>query len=239
MGTKIKALILFCPLVSLLFALGCAGKWNRDEVRHRIADAYGAQKFDQIEQLQYTFNAQIGAKQIRRSWVWHPHTNQVVFQGTAAEGGTITYRRSELTTQPSAQMEKVDAWFINDQYWLLFPLHLAWDTNTQVEASCDPHPLPIGQGQARRIAVSYPQTGGYTPGDVYELFVGEDDRLVQWIYRRGGAPEPTRMSTWEDHRQVGPLTLSMDHRGPDENFRVWFTDVAVKLAGQEDWIRAQ
>ena len=78
------------------------------------------------------------------------------------------------------------------------------------------------------FCMAYPPTGGYTPGDVYELFIGSDDLLVQWIYRRGGAPKPTRMTTWENHRQVGPLIISMNHKGPDENFQVWFTDVAIQ-----------
>ena len=65
--------------------------------------------------------------------------------------------------------------------------------------------LPIGDGQGRRIVVTYPAEGGYTPGDVYELFVGSDFRLMQWIYHKGGADTPTRMSTWEDHRRIGPV----------------------------------
>ena len=84
--------------------------------------------------------------------------------------------------------------------------------------------------------VTYPPSVGYTPGDVYELFVGDDHRILQWVYRRGGALEPTRMATWEAHRTLGPLVVSLDHRVPDGTFRVWFTDVALRLAGSQEWL---
>ena len=87
--------------------------------------------------------------------------------------------------------------------------------------------------------VSYPAAGGYTPGDVYDLYLDDRHRLTQWVYRRGGAEKPTRISTWEDHREVGPLTISLNHQGEDENFRVWFTNVGVKMAGADSWLFVQ
>ena len=97
----------------------------------------------------------------------------------------------------------------------------------------------MGDGEARCVVVSYPAAGGYTPGDVYDLYLDDRYRLTQWVYRRGGAEKPTRISTWEDHREVGPLTLSLNHQGEDENFRVWFTNVGVKMAGADSWLFAQ
>ena len=86
------------------------------------------------------------------------------------------------------------------------------------------------------VVVSYPTEGGYTPGDAYDLFLDKNDRIIQWVYRRGGAKEPTRITTWEDHRQVGPLLLALNHYGQDKNFHVWFTDVAVKTVSANTWI---
>jgi hypothetical protein len=118
---------------------------------------------------------------------------------------------------------------------LIFPLRLYWDRSATVTADDAPANLPIGTAKARRIVVSYPTTEGYTPGDVYELFVDDSDRIVQWVYHKGGNPTPTRITTWEDYRKVGPLQLSLNRMGPDASFRVWFTDVAVRLAGKSDW----
>jgi hypothetical protein len=208
-----------------------------DELGLQIARAYGVQHFYKVERLKYTFNVTIGAKQISRSWTWEPRADRVTLHAGAEGSESFTYERKTLSSQPSQQLKKVDAQFINDQYWLLFPLHLVWDPNIEI-VDMGLSDLPIGEGQARRIVVTYPPTGGYTPGDVYELFVAENSQIQEWIYRRGGALQPTRMSTWEQHRRVGPLTISMDHHGPEAGFRVWFTDVAVQLSGQSDWLSA-
>jgi hypothetical protein len=223
----------------ILALYGCAGHRQSGDIRNRVADVYGANEFNQIEELRYTFNVKIGEKQIRRSWMWKPAENQVTFKGTANQGGTVSYNRNDIKELQSEPIKQVDAWFINDSYWLLFPLHLAWDSQANVTEDRDLFDLPIGQGKAKRLVMTYPPTGGYTPGDVYELFIGSDDRLAQWIYRKGGSPTPTRMSTWEDHRVFGPLMISMERRGPDERFRVWFTDVAVRLVGSSQWIEAK
>ena len=84
--------------------------------------------------------------------------------------------------------------------------------------------------------VTYPDAGGYTPGDTYELFVDDADRLAWWIYRPATDPDVSRAATWEDHRRVGPLLISLQHTDPDGRFRLWFTDVAVRLVGSEEFI---
>jgi len=215
---------------------GCAGANRVASPREELADAYGLKHFDQVEELRYTFNVQLPDRVISRAWSWEPKQDRVTFRGTAEQGGSVVYERSALAGQPSEQIKKVDPWFVNDNYWLLFPLRLSWDQSASVTADEAPAALPIGTGSARRVVVRYPPNEGYTPGDVYELFIGASDRIVQWIYRKGGDPKPTRIATWEDYRRVGPLTLSLDHRGPDGVFRVWFTDVAVRVTGQPGWI---
>jgi hypothetical protein len=159
----------------------------------------------------------------------------VTFKGTPEQGGTVVYERAVLAGQPGEQIKKVDPWFVNDNYWLIFPLRLYWDQSATVVEDEAPVNVPIGSGKARRLVVTYPKTEGYTPGDVYELFIDNSGRISQWIYRKGGDPKPTRVTTWEDYRREGPLTLSLDHNSPDGSFRVWFTDVAVRLAGRPEW----
>ncbi len=226
-------------LIALLIAgiSACAGhdkETRQTTVRQRIGDAYGVQDFSQIEQIQYTFNVQIGEKQISRFWIWEPKLNRVTFQAVDYTGA-VTYSRHDIETTASAALKKVDAWFINDNYWLLFPFHIAWDTQATVEDSGQ-QKLPIGDGKARRVVVTFPASGGYTPGDVYEVFLDDHDRLTQWVYRSGGSEQPTRVTTWENNRKVGPLLISLNHRGTDENFRVWFTGVGVKMVGAANWI---
>lgn len=223
----------------LSLVLAAAAHSEADPARERLARAYGIQEFGQVEEIRYTFNAKIGERVVSRRWAWMPQADRVTFLGTDEQGGTVAYERAGLGPQSNELIRKVDPWFVNDNYWLIFPLRLFWDRSAVVTVDQTPAALPIGTGQARRLVVSYPTNEGYTPGDVYELFVDKSDRIVQWIYRKGGDPTPTRIATWQDYRRAGPLTLSLDHRGADDGFRVWFTDVAVRLAGRPEWIPAK
>jgi hypothetical protein len=230
--------ILFAMSVFAVASCASFVKLSDKDIRQKIADAYGIRSFAQVEQIRYAFNVQFGEKYVKRAWTWWPQQDRVEFRPDGDAGRAIRYARSDLDSGKADDLRELDAKFINDQYWLLFPYHLVWDKQTTVE-EIGHRPLPIGTGKSNCVGVTYPPTGGYTPGDVYELFIDDSYRLVQWIYRKGGASEPTRVATWQDHRQAGPITLALDHQGPDNAFRVWFTDVAVKLKGSEGWIAAE
>ncbi len=210
---------------------------RRMTLRQSIGNAYGVDYFDSIEQIQYEFNVRIGDKRIKRFWIWEPKLDRVTFQGMNYRKA-ITYNRRDIETTTSSALRKVDAWFINDSYWLLFPFHVVWDANIKVEDLGRQKP-PLGGGKSRQVVITFPPSGGYTPGDVYEIYLDDDYRLTQWVYRKGGSEKATRMTTWEDHRQAGPLLLSLDHKAGDEKFRVWFTSVGVKVTGSGSWMFAQ
>ena len=224
--------------LSLTVAAFAPAAQHDPDPRAQLAAAYGVKQFNQVEELRYTFNVQLPDRVVSRAWSWEPKKDRVTFKGTPEQGGTVTYDRASLGTA-GEQVKKADPQFVNDNYWLIFPLRLYWDESAFVTTYKAPAKLPIGSGEARRIVVKYPGNEGYTPGDVYELFVDKSYRIVQWIYRKGGDPTPTRVTTWEDYKRVGPLTLALDHKGADGKFRVWFTDVAVRLAGKSDWIPAK
>jgi hypothetical protein len=232
----------FAPLILvgsvIVIAWGCAA-WNPSgSTRTWMAEAYGAKAFNQVEELRYTFNVQLPDRVATRSWSWEPKKDRVTFT-TPGESGVTTYNRATLGTHPTDQLKKIDALFINDNYWLLFPLRIVWDDSVSIREDPAPASLPIGTGQARHMVVTFPPQGGYTPGDVYELFYDSSGRIVQWIYRKGGDATPTRITTWEDYRQLGPLTLALDHQAASGGFRVWFTDVAVRVSGKPDWLTAK
>ena len=236
MNSGFKIFMVFLLIIGMS---ACASYKQEREMtaRQLIAESYGIQYFGEVEKIQYTFNVKIGEKQISRFWIWQPRLDRVTFKGMDYQEA-ITYNRSEMVSTESNKLKKIDAWFINDNYWLLFPYHVAWDTNAKVE-DIGRQGLPMGDGNARCVVVTYPATGGYTPGDVYDLYLDDDYRLTQWVYRRGGSEKPTRISTWDDHRKVGPLTISLNHQGEDQNFRVWFTNVGVKMVGADSWLFAQ
>jgi len=233
------------PVIRPLF-LGvlvlAATSWaqNRPPISEQIAKAYGLGSFNQIERIRYTFN--LPELNISRTWVWEPKTDQVSYEGKDKAGNPLklTYLRSQLSSQPAVVKDEIDPAFINDQYWLLFPLHLVWDSSATVDDT-GMHKLPLGKGSARRVVVTYPSTG-YSAGDTWELFVGTDNRIREWIYHHGGSPKWTAAWSWEDYKRAGPLLVSLDHPGKKDGkpLRVFFSDVAVKLVGDANtWVKAR
>src|SRR5262245_53511659 len=151
---------------------------TRPPIAEQIAKTYGLDSFGQIDAIRYTFNLDLGALKLSRTWVWEPKADRVSYEGKDKAGEPVkaTYVRSQLSSQPAVVQDEVDPAFINDQYWLLFPFHVVWDSGgdgAHVEAT-GRHKLPLGEGSAERVVVKYPSEGGYAPGDTWELYVGAD-----------------------------------------------------------------
>jgi hypothetical protein len=207
----------------------------------QIAKTYGLDSFDQIDAIRYTFT--VPGVNLSRSWEWEPKTDKVSYEGKDKDGKPIkvTYMRSELNSQPDTVKNEVDPAFINDNYWLLFPLHAYWDRSATVTDQ-GMQKLPLGNGSAELVAVKYPSEGGYTPGDTWDLYVGKDNRVEQFVYHRGGPKKPSVVTaTWEGYKKAGPLLISTDHHGAADGnpLRIFISDVSVKLTGSENWISAQ
>lgn len=215
---------------------------QKPPIVEQIAKTYGLDSFSQIEAIRYTFNLGVVKVELSRSWVWEPKTGRVSFEGKDKAGKPVkvTYLRSKVGSEPANVKDEVDPAFINDEYWLVFPFHLVWDTDAKGEDT-GMQKLPLGKGSAKRLLVTYPAAGGYTPGDIWELFIGPDNRIREWVYHHAGSAKPTVVTTWEDYKKAGPLLVSLDHRGTrvGKPHRVFFTDVAVKLAGSDSWMNAQ
>lgn len=238
-ASRVPVIRLLCLGVLVL----AATSWGQERppISGQIAKTYGLDSFSQIERIRYTFN--VPERNISRTWVWEPKTDQVSYEGKDKAGNPVklTYLRAQLSSQAAVVKDEIDPAFINDQYWLLFPLHLAWDRSAKVEDT-GMHKLPLGKGSARRVVVTYPSEG-YSPGDIWELFVSPDNRIQEWIYHRGGSAKATGVWSWEDHKRAGPLLVSLNHRGrglDGKPQRVFFSDVAVRLVGGADtWVKAQ
>ncbi len=228
------ALLLLCLVVSTrdLFS-------QEPAIGEKIAQAYGVSGFGEIEELKFTFNVKKGDKIASRSWIWQPKEDRVTYLGDGKTDKAITYNRKDIADKGSESLKEIDAHFINDQYWLLFPFHLVWDSGMKVELADEKVKFPMGGGMGRMVSVIYPPTGGYTPGDRYDLFLDDNNMIAEWIFRRGGAEKPTVIATWENNHHMGPIVMSLNHVGADNNFRVWFTDVEMKLSGSDELIKAE
>lgn len=217
---------------------------TRPPILEKMAKAYGLDSWDKIEAIRYTWNLQLGTFNLARSWEWEPKTTQVTYEGKDKDGKPVkvTYKRSELSSQPDMVKNDVDPGFINDNYTLLFPLKAYWDTSATV-IDQGLYNLPAGSGSAELVAVKYPsEGGGYTPGDVWELYVGKDNRAEYLVYHRGGAKKPSLLyATWGGHKKAGPLLISTERRGNADGMpvRVWYTGVSVKVTGSDTWMDAK
>jgi hypothetical protein len=217
---------------------------TRPPILEQVAKAYGLDSFGQIDAIRYTWSAQFPGVNVSRSWVWEPKTGKVSYEGKDKSGKPVkvTYMRSELSSQPDVVKNEVDPAFDNDNYWLLFPLHAYWDTSATVTDE-GMHKLPLGKGSAEKVVVKYPsEVGGYTPGDTWELYVGKDNRVEEFIYHRGGPVKPSVVvATWAGYKKAGPLEISTDHRGTADGkpLHLFISDLAVKLTGSDKWMNAQ
>jgi len=216
---------------------------KRPPIAEQIAKTYGLDSWGQVEGLRYTWNAEFPGVKLSQTWEWEPKTGRVTYEGKDKDGKpvNVTYLRSELSSQPANVKDEIDPAFVNDQYWLLFPLHLVWDTSANVEDK-GMQKLPLGKGSAELVSVKYPSAGGYTPGDTWDLYVAPDHRVQEFVYHRGRPKKPrVVIATWADYKKAGPLLISMDHRGTADGkpLHLWFTNVAVKLAGSSSWMDAK
>ena len=239
-----RATAIGCLVFGMLVLAPNSWAQQRPPIFEKMAKTYGLDSWEKIEAIRYTWNLQLGKLNISRSWEWEPKTTQVTYEAKDKDGKPVkvTYKRSELSSQPENVKNDVDPGFINDNYTLLFPLKAYWDSSPEV-IDAGIYNLPVGSGTAELVAVKYPaEGGGYTPGDTWELYVGKDGRVEYFVYHRGGAKKPSLLlATWGGQKKAGPLLISTDHRGNADGtpIRVFFSDVAVKVTGSDKWINAQ
>ena len=232
MSVSGRILIMACVVVMI------AGFALAQDTGKTVAEKYGLNGWDKIEELRYTFNVSSGGREVKRAWVWRVKDRKVTYHDELSEEEPVTYSLDDVGEATPDDLKKVDHRFINDQYWLIFALHVAWDKDAAVTEAAS-QPLPAGDGTGTRVTVQYPDTGGYTPGDAYDIYVGGDGYVTHWVFRQGGQEEPSLTTTWEDHKKAGPLVVPTRFRSEDGGFELWFSDVAVRLSGTPELIHAQ
>jgi hypothetical protein len=238
-----RATTICCLFVGVLVLAATSRAQTRPPIAQQLAKSQGLDSFGKIEAIRYTFNAEFLAVNVSRSWVWQPKTDQVSYEGKDKSGKPVkvTYIRSQLDGAPASVTDEIDPAFVNDQYNLLFPLHVYWDESADVR-DLGKQKLPLGQGSAKRVVVKYPSDGGDSPGDTWELYLGPDKRVEEFVYHRGGPKKPSLViATWTGYKKAGPLVISTERRGTADGkpLRVLFSDVSVKLVGSDTWVNAQ
>ena len=74
-----------------------------------------------------------------------------------------------------------DRAFINDKFWLLVPFQLIWDKAASISTETRTA-APISKTLLNKITLTYPDTGGYTPGDAYDIFYNELSKYISFAF---------------------------------------------------------
>src|ERR1700730_12338900 len=243
---RLNTMRLFAFAASMPFLAATSWAQERPPAAAQMSKTYGLDSYAQIEKIRFTFNLEFPGLKLARTWEFEPKTDQISYEGKDKDGKPVklTYYRSRLGSESDAVKNEIEPAFTNDEYWLFFPLHVAWDTSAKVTDE-GLQKLPQGEGSAERIVVKYPSEGGYAPGDTWELYLGADHQVKEIMYRGGGPGTQKRpkllSATWADHKKAGPLLVATDHRGTADGvpLQISLSDVSVKLMGLDTWMNAQ
>nr|WP_299175560.1 hypothetical protein [uncultured Allomuricauda sp.] len=189
-------------------------------IAEKIAHAHGYDHWKSVKEFTFTFNVDRDSTHFERTWIWKPKTNKVT---AISENDTLVYNRKSMDSIAA----KVNAGFINDRYWVLAPFNLVWDAKNYAFEHVQEEKAPISQKPMQRLTIVYGNEGGYTPGDAYDFYFGDDYIIREWIFRESNQAEPSMTTTWEDYVEMGGLQLGRDHRKADGSFSLNFTNLKV------------
>ncbi|KAA5824142.1 hypothetical protein FPF71_11040 [Algibacter amylolyticus] len=209
-----KILVAVCLIA---FSLSCKQKEEKAikeiSIAQKIANAHGFENWNTVSEIQFTFFN-------KRSWVWKPKTNAVTL---ITEKDTINYNRKAL----DSLSVKADRAFINDKFWLLIPFQLVWDQGTTISKQTTAQ-SPIHKIQLNKITLTYPDTGGYTPGDAYDIYYDNDFIIKEWAFRKGNANTTGLINTFENHQDFYGIKIALDHKKAEGNWNLTLTGIKIK-----------
>jgi hypothetical protein len=199
---------------SLVLVLCAASGRAADEasaLAHRVAAAAGIEAWSAIQRLRFTWH--VVPKHLSRSYYWNTAAATVAV--TIGSDAPVTIPAAGPADAADQRAVEVHKAFVNDSYWLLFALHLAWDRTEAVDLGEAAVPQFPALGSRRALQITYPNAGGYTPGDRYILYLGDDLLPVAWAFHKAAADQPTLVTSWERYADVGGLRLPTLFKTPD------------------------
>ncbi|WP_407556185.1 hypothetical protein [Winogradskyella sp. 4-2091] len=222
---------LYISLIGLFLVVSCKSDKTETPVSEnvkeltiteKIANAHGFENWKNVSEVKFTF--QVDRDTIKgkgRSWTWFPKNDKVKM--TTSETN-IKYRRSQM----DSTHVNTDQKFINDKYWLLVPFQLVWDSSAKVSEPTFTV-APISKKQLNMLTITYPNEGGYTPGDAYDIYYDNDFMIREWVFRKGNSKEPSLTTTFENYKVYNGIKIATDHKMADGNWNLNFTDVSITL----------
>ena len=190
-------------------------------VAQKIANAHGFDNWENINEIQFTFKVDRDTiKGNGRSWTWRPKDNTVSMEAGVQN---VSYNRSNTDSIPA----NVDRAFINDKYWLMVPFQLVWDDTAKISEPRQAE-APISKTKLDVITITYPEKGGYTPGDAYDIYYDDEFIIREWSYRQGNSEEVSLSNTFENYQDFNGIKIAIDHKKDEGKWNLNFADVSVK-----------
>lgn len=213
-----KNLIYIC--FTVLFLMGCKQKTETKVIEielsdaEKIANAHGYQNWKNVSEIAFTFNG-------KRSWKWQPKTNAVTFIQDTIK---VSYNRAKI----DSTVTKIDPAFVNDKFWLLIPFQLVWDESASISKTVKAE-APISKTEMNKITLLYGNEGGYTPGDAYDIYFGDDYMIKEWAFRKGNKPEAGLINTFENYQDFSGIKLALDHKKAEDDWNLQLSNIEVVL----------
>jgi len=216
-------------LLTAFVALACKDKKENSlpeaqkerSILEKLAHANGFENWNKVEQLKFTFNVDRDTSHFERTWIWKPKSNEVT---AISSTDTLTYYRKDM----DSIAYKTNGGFINDKYWLMAPINILWDKNSIEYEHAEDVAAPISKISMQKLTVVYGTEGGYTPGDAYDFYFGDDYMVKEWVFRKGNVEEPSLITTWEDYVELSGLKFAKMHQKEDGSFKLYFTNLAAE-----------
>lgn len=225
---KMRYILILCLVFTIT---SCKSDKNVQETKNeeakplsaaqKIANAYGFENWSNVSKIDFVFNVDVnGQNRSKRAWQWQPKTNDVTL---IAGENVVNYNRTSIDSTSLG----ADRGFINDKFWLLSPFNLIWDESATVSE----HPkeeAPISKELLNKITITYSNEGGYTPGDAYDFYYGDDFLIKEWVFRRANAPEPSLITAWKNHQDFNGIKIATEHHRGEGDWKLYFTGVSVE-----------
>ena len=222
---------LYIGMICLVLVSACKSETSKTAIQEdvntltigeKIAHAHGFENWKNVSEVKFTFKVDRDTiKGKGRSWIWKPLKDEVTMMASET---TVTYNRTQMDSSHIG----ADRGFINDKYWLLVPFQLVWDASATISEP-KKAPAPISKNELNMITLTYPNEGGYTPGDAYDIFYTDDFLIREWVYRKGNAKAATMATTFENYKDYNGIKIATDHKMADGKWNLNFADVSIRL----------
>lgn len=231
-----KTVRLFCAIAAVAMAAVhplVAEQGDATGIVDTIAAKAGMSDLSLCKEIRFTYSARSSEGSVRHQWQWFPGTDDVIYTGKDPSGkkGTVTYSRKALADlRKEAQVHIVDAWFVNDIYWLLFPYFLKTDPQKRMTRNSSAV-MPLSGKWATGITVEYYKPDVRRPGSKFDIFVDSSYQIQEWVVYPYESNRAIAANKWVNYRRAGPFTLSFDRLSKNgKGISVKISNVKIGMA---------